>query len=201
MELTTSHGSLREIGVSLGGSLHLMTAAQSPQTRAAGQAQCSVPGSWGPPGYRRFGASDGTTPLGCETCANSCKSPAPGWLANGHDVTGRPQCRRCKCNSSDGALSRLDAIAFEQRNHQMTRMSPPIQRPAEQTRHWLYRSEGPGGLALQYPCLVANAETSLDDRHVQGSQLNQRLQRHCPDGRLSRAASISNRRRTAVQSI
>ena len=126
MELTTSHGSLREIGVSLGGSLHLMTAAQSPQQhaagqaqhRAAGQAQCSVPGSWGPPGYRRFGASDGTTPLGCERCANSCNSPAPGWLANGCDVTGRPQCRRCTCNSIDGALSRLDAIEFEQRNHE-----------------------------------------------------------------------------------
>ena len=104
MELTTSHESLREIGVSLDGSLHLMTAAQSPehyaagqaQHRAAGQAQRSVPGSWGHPGYgwghfgyTTFGASDGTTPLGWERCVNSCNPPAPGWLADGYDLAGR----------------------------------------------------------------------------------------------------------------
>ena len=82
---------------------------------------------------------------------------------------------------------RCDAIEFKQRNHQTTPTCPPIQLPAEQPRIWLHRSQGPGGLALQYLCLVAHAETSLDDRHVQGSQLNQRLQRHFPHGRLSRA--------------
>ena len=84
-------------------------------------------------------------------------------------------------------LTGRHAEAAEAYMHAYAPTCPPIQLPAEQPRIWLHRSQGPGGLALQYLCLVAHAETSLDDRHVQGSQLNQRLQRHFPHGRLSRA--------------